>query len=163
MRKFHAIFKGLEGGHDLQLAYPGVKIKYPQFLYLDGANPVKVHSTDEEEGARALGYDSITAGAMSNPYLINWFWDFEDMSVKQLHVFAKEEYGVDLPIEAGQEKLFSAVVDLTRNAPQNRNRLVLMAHTVAMNYDATLEEIKRMVNGPTFGAETHTESYEFEA
>ena len=163
MRKFFAIFKGLEGGRDLQLAYPGAKIKYPQFLYKDGVDPVKVHNTDEEEKARADGFDSITAGAMSNPHLVNWFWDLEDMSPKQLHVFAKEEYGVDLPIEVGQEKLFSAVVDLTRNAPQNRNRLVLMAHMVKMNYDATLEEIRRMTTCPTYGAETHTESYEFEA
>ena len=81
------------------------------------------------------------------------------MSPNQLHIFAKVEYGVDLPIEAGQEKLFKAVCELTRNAPQNKNRLILMAHTMKMNYDETLEEIRRVMATPG-DANVENESFE---
>jgi hypothetical protein len=96
---------------------------------------------------------------MSNKQLINWFWDLEDMSPRQLVVFAKDEYGVDLPIDAGQDRLFKAVVELTRCAPQNRNRLVLMAHEIYMEYDATVAEIRRMMDNPK-GMEAETVTFE---
>lgn len=122
--------------------------QYPRWLYHDGADPICVSNTDAEAEARANGYDSITAAAMSNRQLVNWFWDLEDMSPKQLRVYAREEYEVDLPAEASQETLFRAVCKLGKAAPQNRNRLVLMAHTIKMDYDATIAEIKRMVGLP---------------
>jgi hypothetical protein len=149
-RKFEMMFMGLN-----RLHMP----KYPHWMHKDGAEPRLVENSLDDAKARADGYDSITAAAMSNRYLINWFWDLEDFSARQLHVFAKEEYGVDLPIEAGQEKLFQAVCELTRNAPQNQNRLILMAHTVKMNYDATLEEIKRLFVNPG-DANVENESFE---
>lgn len=122
--------------------------RYPHWMHKDNCEPWLVQNTDEDNEAKALGYDNITSAALSNRYLINWFWDLEDFSPKQLVVFAKEEYGVDLPIEVGQEKLFQAVCELARYAPQNRNRLILMAHTIKMNYDATLEEIRRIMANP---------------
>ncbi|MEE9436757.1 MAG: hypothetical protein V3V37_08730 [Candidatus Adiutricales bacterium] len=122
--------------------------KFPCWLYHDKHKPRVVYNTAEEEQARFEGFDHVNASMMSNKSLVNWFWDFEDMSPRQLQVYAQEEYGVDLPIEAGQEKLFQAVTELTRHAPQNRNRLVLMAHTISMKYDATLEEIRRLVENP---------------
>jgi len=138
-RKFEMMFMGLN-----RLHMP----KYPHWMHKDGAEPRLIYNSTDDAEARADGYDNITAAAMSNRYLINWFWDLEDFSPRQLVVFAKEEYGVELPIEVGQEKLFQAVCELTRNAPQNQNRLILMAHTVKMNYDATLEEIKRLFVNP---------------
>lgn len=138
-KRFEMMFMGLNREHMPQ---------YPHWMHKDGCEPLLVNNTDEDNGAKDKGYDNITSAAMSNRYLINWFWDLEDFSVKQLHTFAKEEYGVDLPMEAGQEKLFQAVCELTRHAPQNRNRLILMAHTIKMNYDETLEEIKRVMMTP---------------
>jgi hypothetical protein len=149
-RKFEMMFMGLN-----RLHMP----KYPHWMHKEGADPRLVESIGDDAKARADGYDNITAAAMSNRYLINWFWDLEDMSPRQLHVFAKEEYQVDLPIEAGQEKLFQAVCELTRNAPQNRNRLILMAHTIKMNYDETLEEIRRVMANPG-DANVDNESFE---
>lgn len=141
--------------------YLGQKV-YPRWMYKEDSSPLLVNNCDEEEKARLEGYDTISAGSLSNPYLINWFWDLEDFSAKQIHVFALEEYGVDLPIEAGQEKLFKAVCELTRAAPQNRNRLVLMAHTMKLNYDETLEEIRRTVSPGAQGVETETTTFEVE-
>lgn len=138
-RKFEAMFMGLNREH-LPV--------FPHWMHKDNCEPWLVENTDEDREARAKGFDNITSGAMANRYLINWFWDFEDFSVRQLTVFAKEEYGVDLPIEAGQEKLFQAVCELTKAAPQNRNRLILMAHSIKMNYDETLEEIRRVMASP---------------
>lgn len=122
--------------------------QYPCWLYREGTNPIVVSDTAAEAEARKNGYDSITAAAMSNKQLSNWFWDLEDMSPKQLRVYARDEYGVDLPEGASQQALFSAVCKLGKAAPQNRNRLVLMAHTIKMNYDATIEEIRRMISIP---------------
>jgi hypothetical protein len=138
-----AIFRGLEG--------PGIYVgdpvglpRYPYWLYKDGYEPILVNCKEEVDEAKAKGYELVTAGTMANKNLINWFWDLEDFSPKQLRVFAKDEYGVELPEEASQQTLFKAVTELSRAAPQNRNRTVMMAHTISMNYDATIEEIKRM-------------------
>ncbi len=142
------VYRGLrEGGLNL------CGQRYPIWLYHDDKEPLLVNDDDGEKEARLQGYDSITAADMSNKHLINWFWDLEDMSPRQLQIFAKEEYSVDLPIEAGQEKLFKAIVELTRAAPQNQNCMVFMAHTIKMNYDETLNEIRRMIEGPP-GTET---------
>lgn len=135
-------------------------LRYPHFMYCDGDNPLLVADTREEEEARVKGYDNITASAMSNRNMVNWYWDLEDMSPRQLLVFAQDEYGVDLPGDASQEKLFSAVCKLSKAAPQNRNRLVLMAHTIKMSYEATQEEIKRMAAGNGQNLETTTETFE---
>ena len=81
------------------------------------------------------------------------------MSPKQLRLFAREEFGVDLP-DADQEILFDAVLKLTRSAPQNNNRLILMAHTMKMNYDETLAQIEHAVNHPD--ATCKVETFEFE-
>jgi hypothetical protein len=159
---FNGVFRGVEGP-GINIRYDLAPNRYPFWLYKDGAEPVMVKNEDEEKTARADGYDTVTAGITANRYLVNWFWDLEDMSAKQLHIFAKEEYGVDLPIEAGQERLFRAVCELTLHAPQNQNRLILMAHTIKMNYDETIEEIKRMMVHPSQGMASETISLEFEA
>jgi len=145
------VFKGLEGG-------PGEYVRYPCRMYRDGADPVTVEDTEEEDKAKLSGYDHVSQGQMANKHLINWYWDLEDMSARQLVVFAKDEYGVDLPIGAGQDKLFSCVIELSRHAPKNRGSIVMMAHSIKMNYDATLEEIRRMADatGPDYEIETET-------
>lgn len=150
--RFEVMFMGLNSEN----AVP----HYPHWMHKEHEKPVLVKDEIEENAAREKGYDNISAAALSNRYLINWFWDLEDMSAKQLHVFAQEEYGVDLPIEAGQQKLFELVCELTRHAPQNQSRLVLMAHTIKMNYDETLEEIKRMMIPGINGVASEVETFE---
>lgn len=133
---------------------------YPRYLYKDDEEPRLVNNQDEDDAARQAGFDSITAGALSNRHMINWFWDLEDMSPRQLRVFALDEYDVDLPNKATQEMLFKSVCLLSRAAPQNRNRLVLMAHTIKMNYDAALQTIRDAIKHPPDGYEVKIESYE---
>jgi len=137
------------------------RLQYPHYMYQEAKDPLLVQNTAEEADAKARGYDNITASAMANRHIINWYWDLEDMSAKQLSVFAMDEYGVDLPVEAGQNRLFAAVAELSKHAPQNRNRLVLMAHTIEMNYDATLAEIRRMAGGQGQDLEEETTQEEF--
>lgn len=139
------------------IAVPGYHgPRYPRMLYKDGEPPRKVSNETEEAAAAADGYDAVSASVLSNKYLINWVWDLEDMSPRQLRVFARDEYGVELPEDATQETLYRCVLKLAKHAPQNSNRLVLMAHTVKMNYDATLEEIRRLQGENVNGVETET-------
>jgi hypothetical protein len=152
---YEGVFLGYNPGHK--------RIQYPCMMYLEGTEPLKVDNTDEEVEARKNGYDNFTAGALSNRHLINHFWDLEDMSPKQLVVYAREEYGVELPVEAGQVKLFKCLCELTRCSPKNRNRLIMMAHTVAMNYDETLEQIKRTFEKPSPFVEMELETWEIYA
>ena len=163
MKEINAVLKGFEGEKGIRANLPGVKLRYPCTLHKDGFDPIVVNNEDEENQARLDGYDSLTASAMANNYMTNWIWDLEDLSPKQLAVFAKDEYGVNLMVEAGQSELFMAVCELARHAPQNRNRLVLMGHTIKLNYDATIAEIKRMIANPDGeGLESETISFEIE-
>jgi len=131
--------------------------KYPAWRYHKIHQPILVNDTDEDGLMREKGFEPINVPISANTGFQNWFWDIEDMSPRQLCVFAREEYGVDLPADADQMKLQKAVFELVKFSPQNRNRLVLMAHTIKMNYDETLEEIKRMAFGGN-GCCTETES-----
>ncbi len=130
---------------------------YPRWVYHKVHQPKIVNNTDEEEQARVEGFEAMGQIMTSNSSMQNWFWDLEDMSPKQLVVFAQDEFGVDLPIEAGQEKLFEIVCKLTKAAPQNYGRIALMAHTIHMNYDETVEQIKRGIAGGV--TETFTEEF----
>jgi len=133
--------------------------RYPCWRHHKALKSILVYNTEDDEKAREQGYEEPHVPITANHSVSNWFWDLEDMSPRQLRVYAVEEYDVDLPEEASQETLFRAVLDLGKHAPQNRNRLVLMAHTIKMNYDETLEEIRRMMTGPP-GTVSETETYE---
>jgi hypothetical protein len=135
----------------------GAWCRYPMYMYYNrDKRPVDmeeitsemillVNDESEEKDARAKGYDNILASMIANRVMVNWFWDLEDFSAKQLVVFAKEEFDVDLPVEADQMHLFNLVLKLTKHSPQNCNRVVLMAHTIKMNYEQTLEDFRKMV------------------
>lgn len=130
--------------------------KYPRWLHHDYLDSILVNDEAEKKAAIKNGYTEIAAPMTANRCLSNWFWDIEDMSKKQLIVYARDEYGVDLPADAQHKTLFRAVLELGRSAPQNKNRLVLMAHTIKMNYDETIEEIKRVMAGQADGYEMET-------
>lgn len=130
---------------------------YPRYMYHYLHEPLLVNNTDEEEDAARNGYDSIHQMAMANQHMSNWMWDLEDLSPKQLRVFAKEEYDVDYPEGASQVSLYKAVLTLSRWAPQNQNRITLLAQTIKMNYDETIEQIKRGIAGGT--TETFTQEF----
>jgi hypothetical protein len=139
-------FKGIPG-------MDGYK-QYPAWRYHRINDPLIVQNTEEDEKVRLDGYEPINIPITCNKNLSNWFWDLEDLSPKQLVVFAREEFGVDLPIEAGQERLLKAVLELSKSAPQNRGRIALMAHTIKMNYDETLLEIRKMADSGMSEVET---------
>ncbi len=125
---------------------PGMKRKaYPAWRYHRHYDPIIVSDTTADLDARAKGFDEINAPIFANFNLINWFWDIEDMSPKQLSVFAKDEFEIDLPQDASQDSLQAALFELSRFNPKNVGRLVLMAQTIKMNFEATQEEIRRAI------------------
>lgn len=161
MEKEKRIGKGIGffGGVGMNNFHVG---EYPAWRYHKDFPPIIVSNSIEDKKAKIKGYDLIVDSLISNRQLINWYWDLEDMSPKQLVVFAKEEFEVDLPVEARQESLMKAVCELSKFAPKNQDRLVLMAHTVKMSYDATMEEIKRMQSmGNSEGYKTEIIKEEF--
>jgi len=141
----------------------GKRSRYPFYMYHDCFEPALIENEDQEKEYKDKGYDLFTAGMLSNKGVVNWYWDLEDLSAKQLVVFAKDEYGVDLPVEAGQVVLYRAICDLSRSAPQNTNRLVFIAQVLDMKLTETVNEINRMITPGALGVELETESFEVEA
>ena len=119
--------------------------KYPAWRYHEWKEPLLVKNTEEDENAVKGGYEGITKSFTHVRYLMNWRFDLEDLTPRQLVLFAKDEFDVDLPVEAGVEKLFKSIWRLHTSQPTNRENVVLFAHSVEMNYDETLVEIKRLV------------------
>lgn len=134
--------------------------RYPFYMYHDFLEPVLVNNVEEEKEWASKGYDLFTVGMLSNKTVVNWYWDLEDLSAKQLAVFAMDEYGVELPSDASQEVLYKAICELSRTSPQNENRLVLIAQMMEMNLDATMEEIRRMQKEGALGIEMQNEEFE---
>lgn len=134
----------------------GMNKKYPCWRHHKWKKSIIVNNTKEDERAAADGYDKLSVPITANLSISNWFWDLEDFSPRQLIVYAREEFNVNLPEDATQEVLFRAVQTLCRHAPQNANRLVLMAHTVKMNYEETQAEIIRIAQGNAEGYEYET-------
>jgi len=128
-------FEGFYGKH----AKP-----YPVWRYHQLFEPKIVNNTKEDFEASCAGWKDAGMLKTAVPNMANWNYDLEDMDAKQLCLFAKEEYGVELPEGAGVEKLLKAMWRLAQIAPQNEGRMILLAQSVEMNYDETLKEIERM-------------------
>ena len=114
---------------------------YPSWRYHELFPPVIVHDTAEDEAAQHQGWKTLDTPSTGVQHLCNWRHDLEDMTAKQLVLFALEEFGVELPIEAGEEKLVKAMWELTHIAPQHSGRITLLAQSVKMDYDEVCAEI----------------------
>ena len=116
---------------------------YPAWRYHEFHEPIIVHDTEEDEKFTAQGYinarHQVTTACR---YLINWRFDLEDFTPRQLAQFAKDEFEVNLPIQAGAEELFRCLYKLHVSDPRNQENIVLMAHSIRMEYDATCKYIK---------------------
>jgi len=131
--------------------------RYPAWRHHDVLPPRLVENTEQDEQAQKEGWQEIKTPMIVNPRFLNWHWDLEDFSTDQLVLFAKEEFGVELPIEAGKDKIFRAIWELTKAAPTNKDRVVLWAQTIEMNYEETQHEIRRQIE--TGESETITEEF----
>ncbi len=120
---------------------------YPAWRYHKYLDAKIVNDTAEDIKAQEEGYEHLDVIAKSNPHLLNHMADLEDLSARQLSQYAKEEFDIDLPPEAGEEKLKESIRALTVFSPKNRDRIVLLAQSVKMNYDETVKEIRNLAKG----------------
>jgi hypothetical protein len=129
------------------VGFPGEKSKpYPAWRYHEWLEPVTVQDTEEDEKVQREGWYVHNKPVTVCRHLLNQRFDLEDFSARQLVAYAKEEFGVDLPIEAGREKLFKTIWKLSFHAPENKDRVVLMAVSLDMNYAETQSEIARLAD-----------------
>lgn len=125
-----------------------VEKEYPAWRYHKIHEPVIVENTDEDLKVADKGYKPLANIASKKPHLMNFMADFEDMSPRQIILYVKEEFDIDLPVEASHTKLLKTIWRLMVNSPKNKDRVVLLAQSVRMNYDETLKEIKRVIKSP---------------
>jgi len=123
---------------------PGATKKYPAWRYHDWLEPIIVQNEEEDAKAKAQGWFEHNKPITMSRHLLNERFDLEDMSARQLVCYARDEFGVELPVDAGKEKLFKAIWRLSMNAPENEGRIVMMAHALKLNYDETQLEIKKL-------------------
>ena len=80
--EFTGIFIGHVGGHSRR--------KYPAWRYHEAKEPRIVNNADEDMAAKAEGYEAVSAPLTANTGMVNWFWDLEDFSPRQLSVYDSE-------------------------------------------------------------------------
>jgi len=134
---------------------------YPAWRYHKYEDPMIVNNTDEDEAAGKKGWRVLNQPRQAVPYMMNWRWDLEDLSPRQLCLYALNEFGVELPKELGKERLIKMIWQLSREAPENEDRIVLMAQTIKMNYDETQDQIRRSLDGRVQGIELTVTEFEF--
>jgi len=117
---------------------------YPAWRYHKHLEAIIVNDTAADIEAQQLGYEHLDTITKSNPHLMNFMADLEDFSPRQLARYAKEEFEIDLSPEAGEEKLRQSIRALTVFSPKNRDRIVLLAQSIKMNYDETVEEVRNL-------------------
>jgi len=125
--------------------FPGEDDKpYPAWRYHEWLEPVIVEDTEADERVQEQGWYVHNRPMTMVRHLMNQRFDLEDFSARQLAQYAKEEFGVELPVEAGREKLFKTIWRLSMSAPENKDRIVLMAIAMQMNYEEEQSEIARL-------------------
>ena len=125
---------------------PGASKKYPAWRYHEWLEPLIVQDTAADDKAKMQGWFEHNKPITMSRHLLNQRFDLEDMTARQLVAYARDEFGVDLPSEAGKEKLFKSIWRLSMNAPENEGRIVMMAHAIKLNYDETQLEIQKLAD-----------------
>ena len=123
---------------------------YPAWRYHEFLEPIIVHNAAEDKKVQEKGWEKLDTPITGLQQITSWRYDLEDMTSKQLVLFAKEEFDVDLPLAATEEQLIKAMWRLTHFSPQHKGRITLLAQTIEMDYDKTCEEISNMSNGVGF-------------
>ena len=120
---------------------------YPAWRYHKWLEPQIVHNTDEDEELQAQGYAEAEATIEMNTYLLNWRHDLEEMSARQLSLFLKEEFELDIPYQVGKEYLFQLIWKLYMFSPASKDQIALIAEVVELNYDKAQSGIKEIAEG----------------
>jgi len=118
---------------------------YPAWRYHDFYEPKIVNNTIEDIFASQQGWKGIEPSPLTPHRMRNFGTDFEDLSERQIVLYAHVHFGVDLPIEASKEALVKAIWLLYQGEPEMKDRMVLLAQSAEMDYNETLLEIKRAV------------------
>jgi hypothetical protein len=125
-----------------------VGTKYPGWRYHKFLEPMIVKDTAADEDAAKNGWHEIQESITVVPHLTNWRFDLEDMSARQLLSYARDEFDIDLPVEAGKEKLLKVLWRLHVMSPKNRDRMVILAQTVKFDLEEAYREIREAVKEP---------------
>ncbi len=120
---------------------------YPAWRYHKYLDAKIVNDTAEDIEAQEVGYEHLDTIVKSSPHLLNHMADLEDLSARQLAQYALEEFEIDLSPEVGEERLREHIRALTFASPKNKDRIVLLAQSIKMNYDETVKEIQRLAKG----------------
>ena len=116
---------------------------YPASRYHALYEPIIVEDTQADQHAADRGYRPPQEPITAVPRLSNYFHDLEDFNQRQLVAYAKEEFEVEFPREATKELLIKAIWQLYQMTPKHKGRMVLLAQSVKMSYDETLNQIRR--------------------
>lgn len=118
--------------------------KYPAWRYHAVYEPVVVNNEKEDIEAREQGWQQMKAPVTAHQAFHNFYHDLEDMNCRQLVKYAKDEFGADLPAEAGKSKILWALWRMATGSPKTKERVVLLAQSIRMNLDETHAQIRRM-------------------
>lgn len=117
---------------------------YPAWRYHDFYEPKIVNDTAEDYEASIAGWKKIDVPLTGFSPIQNFYHDLQDMTPRQLCIYAREEYQVELPQDAPQDVLLKAIWRLARSAPESKDRIILLAQTIRMNWDETIEELRKI-------------------
>jgi hypothetical protein len=122
----------------------GRPVKYPAWRYHKILEPKIVNDTEEDQQAYLDGWKDPSVPVTAHQGFSNFYHDLEDMNCRQLVYYAREEFGAELPEEAGKARLLHAIWQIATRHPKSRNRIVLLAQSIRMNLDETHAEILKM-------------------
>lgn len=125
------------------------EVFYPAWRYHKYFDPVLVHNTDEDETAKGNGWESIEASVFAPSKLKNFGPDFEELSPRQLCLYAKSKFNIDLSPKTSPDKLIQALYRLYTNDPGSKDDVVLLAQSMEMDLDQTMAAIRENVKNPS--------------